>query len=107
VYVSEGPFTCTEAGEAEDRAGKTELRNINGSVYCVTESTEGAAGNIYSQYAYAFERDGSVVTLTFSTKTVQCGNFDEQQRRGCEQEKETFDLDLLVDQMVHTLKLKQ
>lgn len=107
VYVNEGPFTCTEAGEAQERAGKTELRNINGSLYCVTESTEGAAGSIYSQYAYAFERDGSVVILTFSTKTVQCGNYDEQQKQACEQERETFDLDILVDQIAHTLKLKQ
>jgi hypothetical protein len=107
VYVNEGPFTCTEAGEPHDRAGKTELRNINGSLYCVTESTEGAAGSLYTQYAYAFEKEGSVVILTFSTKTVQCGNYDEQQKRACEQEKETFDLEILVDQIAQTVKLKQ
>jgi hypothetical protein len=107
VYVNEGPFTCTEAGEPQDRAGKTELRNINGSLYCVTESTEGAAGSLYTQYAYAFEKEGSVVILTFSTKTVQCGNYDEQQKRACEQEKETFDLEILVDQIAQTVKLKQ
>lgn len=106
VYVNEGPFTCTEAGEIQDRAGKSELRNINGSVYCVTESAEGAAGSVYSQYAYAFEKDGSVVILTFSTRTVQCGNYDEQQRKACEQERETFDLDVLIGQIAQTLSFQ-
>lgn len=104
VELIEGPFECTEAGSPTDRAGVTQSRTINGTEYCVTEVVEGAAGSIYTQYAYAMEKDeDEQVILTFSTRSPQCGNFDEQQRIACEQERNSFDLDDLVDQIAETL----
>ncbi len=101
----EGEYSCTEAGEETARAGKTERRIINGQEYCRTVVTEGAAGSIYSQYAYVFERDGETFSMTFSTRAPQCGNYDEAQRLECEAELNSFDVDEIADQAAKALAM--
>ena len=96
-------FNCFEAGETEERAGRTELRDINGKEYCVTEIIQGAAGSIYTQYAYAFEYDEETVILTFSTQMPQCGNYPDAERLECENERMAFDLDGTVDRIARTV----
>jgi hypothetical protein len=95
-------FSCTEAGESEERAGRTDLKEINGREYCVTEIVQGAAGSIYTQYAYAFEKDGETVILNFSTQMPQCGNYPEMEKVQCENERLAFDLDKIVDKIART-----
>lgn len=97
------PYTCTEAGETTARAGRTEERTVNGTVYCITEESEGAAGSIYDQFAYIFEKDGAVYALSFTIRMVQCANFDESQQLACENERTGFNMDDLVDQIVGTI----
>jgi hypothetical protein len=96
-------FNCTEAGESIERAGRTELKEIHGREYCVTEIVQGAAGSIYTQYAYAFGRDGETVILNFSTQMPQCGNYPDMERVECENERMAFDLDSVVDQIARTV----
>ena len=105
VQILEGPFICTEAGEATDRAGKTEERTINSRIYCVTEVTEGAAGSIYTQYAYAFQTGNKAAILNFSLRLVQCGNYSKSERQDCENERETFNIDGIIDQIAQTFTL--
>jgi len=97
-------FSCTEGGQAGDRAGVTRLRTIDGHAYCVTEVTEGAAGSVYTQYAYAAERDGKTVIMTFSLRAEQCGNYDEPKKTECETERANFDIGGTIDAMISTLK---
>jgi hypothetical protein len=96
-------FSCTEAGNSTERAGATEMRTINGRNYCVTEVVQGAAGSIYTQYAYAYEKDGKTNILTFSLRFSQCGNYDEPSKSECENERQTFNPDDLLDQYARTL----
>jgi hypothetical protein len=104
IQITE-PFACTEAGEADNRAGQTIQRDINNRTYCVTTITEGAAGSVYHQYAYAFERNGQMPILTFSVQMPQCANFDEEEQAVCEEEQENFDIDQVIDLMVSTFEL--
>lgn len=106
VQVQTVPFTCTNAGTETGRAGKTETRMVDNRSYCVTTSSEGAAGSIYNQYAYAFQKGSRTVILTFTVRMVQCGNFDEPQKTACENEREAFDLDGTVDRIAQTLTMK-
>lgn len=103
LQVIEGPFECTEAGEETSRAGRTELETIGGRRYCVTRVAEGAAGSIYTSYAYAFEMGGDVAILTFSARAVQCGNYDEPQRSACDAERAAFDPGAVVDAVARTV----
>ncbi len=98
-------YSCTEAGEATARAGATEERTIEGTRYCVTLSSEGAAGSIYEQYAYVFEKDGQVLSMTFSIRLPQCGNYDETERLACEGERISFSIDELVHEIAQTIRL--
>lgn len=103
LQVLEGPFECTEAGSETARAGRTELDGISGRRYCVTRLTEGAAGSVYTSYAYAFETDGGIAILTFSARAVQCGNYDQPQRSECDAERQAFDPGALVDAIARTV----
>lgn len=97
-------FSCTEAGSEIERAGRTEMVAVGGRTYCRTTLLEGAAGSVYGQYAYAFPRGGGTAILTFTTRMTQCANYDEPARTACLDEREQFDLDALVDQIVRTLE---
>ncbi len=103
VALENGPFTCTAAGSPEARAGKTAKKIINNHEYCVTEVSEGAAGSIYLQYAYAFEKNGKVVIFTFTLQEVQCGNYDDPQKTECEKERASFNIDTVIDQIAESL----
>lgn len=103
--IRPGQFSCTEAGSVRARAGKTEHRDIGGEVFCVTRVDEGAAGSVYSQYAYAFARDVRVVTLTFTLRAVQCGNYDDPKKTRCEQERAAFDIDPVIAGIAATLRI--
>ncbi|MHB9139688.1 MAG: TspO/MBR family protein [Victivallaceae bacterium] len=114
VQVLNEPFTCTEAGEETARAGKTEKRLVDNREYCRTSIVEGAAGSIYTQYAYAFplystgstQADRKTAIFTFTTRATQCGNYDEAERKACEGEREAFDLDSVVDRMARSIKFR-
>jgi hypothetical protein len=99
LQVLNEPFTCTNAGSPEARAGRSETRVINGRTYCVTEVVGAAAGSVYKMFAYATEKNSKTAILTFTIREVQCGNYDEPEKTACEKERKDFNLDQLVDQM--------
>lgn len=103
AQVLNDAFDCVEAGTTDSRAGKTERRVVDSREYCVTTVSEGAAGSIYHQYAYVFQKDDSYVALTFTDRQTQCANYDEIQKAECEVERQTFNLDALVDRIAKTL----
>ncbi len=106
VAVVDGPFNCVETEtSASSKAGQTKKEIINGKEYCVTRVVEGAAGSTYTQYAYAGELDGRVAILTFSLRTPQCANYDKEKKAECETEVSTFDIGLIIDQIMSTLVL--
>lgn len=115
VQVLNEPFNCIEAGEETARTGKTEKRLVDNREYCRTSIVEGATGSIYTQYAYTFplystgstQADRKTAIFTFTTRATQCGNYDEAERKACEGERETFDLDSVVDRMARSIQFKQ
>lgn len=97
VSIENITFSCTEAGSQTGRAGETKKIIIHTHTYCVTTSTEGAAGSIYTQYAYARAKGDKTQILTFSLRFVQCGNYPEEEKTACESERSTFSIDTLID----------
>jgi hypothetical protein len=100
INTENTPFTCTEAGSETDRAGQTKQLVINNHTYCVTKITEGAAGSIYTQYAYARAKNNQTEIFTFSLQFVQCGNYSEPEKTSCEQERQMFDINTFIDQYI-------
>ncbi len=106
VQIENGPFVCTDAGEETSQAGATVERTIGGKQYCVTTVSEGAAGSMYSQYAYATELQGKVYFLTFTLRFVQCGNYSDPQKTACEKERASFNIDPIINEIVKTIAVK-
>jgi len=100
------PFTCTEAGSEIGRAGITQKQTIDGREYCVTKISEGAAGSVYTQYAYAFPLNGKTEVLTFSLRFPQCANYPDPQKTACVAERAPFDPGATIDRIAQTLKIK-
>jgi hypothetical protein len=97
VTIKNGSYTCTQAGDENARAGRTEERTIDGQKYCVTVVTEGAAGSIYNQYAYLTEAGNNQLKIsTFSIRLVQCGNYPEPKMTECQNERDSFNVDEYV-----------
>ncbi|MDE1970869.1 MAG: tryptophan-rich sensory protein [Patescibacteria group bacterium] len=103
VQIIHQAFTCKEAGSEFGRAGETRRRVIKGMTFCVTKESEGAAGSIYTHYAYAFGVHDNTVILTFSTRRVQCANYEAPTQQICEGERNSFDLDGLLDEIAQHL----
>lgn len=104
VQILDQAFSCTEGGSETSRAGGTVKKVINGREYCLTKVSEGAAGSTYTQYAYAFPRENKTVIFTFSIRYVQCGNYDESQKTECENLRQSFDLNTVIDKIAQTFK---
>lgn len=107
VAITDGPFACLEAGAENARAGRTELRRVDDRPYCVTKVVEGAAGSIYTQYAYAVEHGPQVLIFTATTRATQCGNYDEPHMAECQQERDAFDFDRVMDRVMQTVTFVQ
>ncbi len=97
IQIIDEPYSCTEAGDEFQRAGITEEKTIGNKTYCVTKVSEGAAGSVYTQYAYARAEEDKTRIATFSFRFVQCVNYDEPQQSECKIEQENFNSDLLVN----------
>lgn len=106
IAVNNGPFYCIEGGSEIAQVGKTQKIAINGREYCLTEESEGAAGSVYTQYAYSFPKNEKVLTFTFTLRSVQCANYDDPQKTQCEKERQTFDINSIVDRMAQSAELK-
>lgn len=110
VQITDGPFTCTEAGTETGQAGQTSRQTIDGRDYCVTRESEGAAGSTYTQYAYATklpQLPNKTVIFTFSLRFVQCDNYDEPQKTSCKEERASFDIGPVVGAMARSVAVPQ
>ena len=103
VALSDESFVCTEGGDEGSDTGSTESVTISGDEYCRTTTVEGAAGSVYAEYSYSFPVDSGTATLTFSTRSPQCDNFDGPPRTQCEEDQTSFNPDDLVSQISLTL----
>lgn len=102
VAMENKPFSCLEAGSETNPAGQTQKITVNNHTYCVTKETQGAAGSIYTQYAYARAKNSETEIFTFSLRYVQCGNYPEPKKTACEKERQVFNVDTFMDHYIQS-----
>lgn len=101
-------YSCVAGGDIPASGGLTEEKKSGTQErYCATIRSEGAAGSVYSMYAYEFPRGGQSVILTFALREVQCMNYDSPNKETCIAEQATFNPDALAERMARTLTLGQ
>lgn len=102
IVVSSDTFSCKEGNST---SGTTISKTIGKTTYCITANSEGAAGTIYTDYAYSFSKNNALVTFTFTLGYPQCANYEDPQKTQCENERQTFDLDALISEIAQSVKL--
>ncbi|MFA6467055.1 MAG: hypothetical protein WCV71_04305 [Patescibacteria group bacterium] len=105
VSLSNMAYKCpvTEAGSS--LPDRTMERQVDDRTYCVTATSEGAAGSVFTDYTYSRVRDGKLINITFALRYPQCDNYDDTQKSACKGERETFDLDSVIDKIAQSLSL--
>lgn len=101
--VTDDEFVCGRINLGNGPPEQNIPKTINGHAYCVTESSEGAAGSTYTTYTYLTVRGEKSVSLKFTLRYPQCLNYDDPKQSECLAERESFDLDALVDRMMDTV----
>lgn len=96
-----GDLVCVEA---TTEMGGTREAILQGNRYCITTMSEGAAGSVYTEYRYATEREGEHLALSFTIRSMQCGNYGEPQRSACERERSTFSIDELAARIMQSVR---
>jgi hypothetical protein len=81
------------------------LKTINNQIYCIRALSEGAAGSVYTDYSYSYILDDRIITVNLVLRYPGCSNYDDRRKTECEQERQTFDLDNIIDQITQTVQL--
>lgn len=105
VRPTQQPFACMQGGKQTQRGGQTSPQTINNTPYCVTAESEGAAGSTYTTYTYATPHKGASLTVSFTLRAPQCGNYDDPQKTACERERASFDVGSLADAIAQSVKI--
>jgi hypothetical protein len=102
VTITDGEFSCEKVNLGDGPPERMIPRMVDGRQYCVTDASEGAAGSTYTTYTYTTSREGNLISLNFVLRYPQCLNYDDSQKSECLAERETFDLDGVIDRIVGT-----
>jgi len=104
--IDNAVFSCQQGGLGiNGRPGMTIQKKINNIVYCIESVSEGAAGTFYTDYTYTFLKADKLVKLNFILAYPQCDNYNDPQKTECEQERQTFDLDVLINRIAESVRL--
>ncbi len=104
--IDNSVFSCEQGGLGiNGRPGMTIQKKMNNIVYCIESVSEGAAGTFYTDYTYTFLKDSKLVKLSFTLAYPQCDNYDDPKKTECEQERQTFDLDTLINRIAESVRL--
>ena len=93
-----GKLQQVKTNDSEEEAKITEQKDLFEEYELIKEEDQS------NLFYYEITKEGKVFILTFSTKSPQCTNYDGFQKVDCENEKKTFNLDVLVDHIFRTIK---
>lgn len=104
-WVENGEIECDETPLESSQALRISKKEINGHKYCIGAASEGAAGSVYTEYAYTTVIDGRVYLVKFVARYPNCSNYPDEQNEACIKEREAFNLDNLVDVEIEVMKI--
>ena len=103
VTITPGSFSCVETMGTSSLPSRTLKRTVDNRVYCLEAMSEGAAGSTYTDYVYTTQKDDKIITVKFTLRYPQCDNYDDPAKTNCKNERESFDLDGLIDRIVGSI----
>lgn len=104
VSISEGKLVCLETPLESSFPERTSLIQVDDRLYCVEAISEGAAGSVYTEYTYSTSLNEKLIKTSFTLQFPRCDNYDEDKKIECENEREVFDIDGIVDRIVKSVE---
>lgn len=95
-WVEKGEIQCQETPLESSLPLRSYKKELGGQKYCVAVASEGAAGSVYSQYAYGAVVGSDIHLIKFVARFNNCANYPDAEMKRCQEERENFDLDALV-----------
>ena len=96
-------LNCPQTPQESSFPHRITQRMVDQKIYCMEASSEGAAGSVYTTYSYSTIWNNNIVNLDFTLQYPRCENYDNPQQTACIYERESFDLDGVIDRIVDTL----
>lgn len=109
VQVGANPqifFSCEESVNQNPGVPSVHTETIDGRMYCVRTSSEGAAGSVYETSVYEMYTEGKLVTATVVMQKQNCLNYDDPKKSECQKEREAFHLDVIMDRILQSVKIQ-
>jgi hypothetical protein len=103
-WVENGEIECDETSLESSLPLRTSKKEINNRKYCISAFSEGAAGSVYTEYAYTTVIKDKVYVIRFIARYPQCDNYPEEESIKCKTERESFNLDVLIDKEIELIK---
>ena len=104
LSISEEKLVCEETAPESSLPKGASFRKINGKNYCVEFVSEGAAGSVYTEYDYSTVIDGKLIKMSFTLQYPRCDNYDDPKKTECSEERESSNLDEIIDGMISSLE---
>jgi hypothetical protein len=98
--IKDGEIECNETPLTSSLGAGVYKKVINDRVYCVNFSSEGAAGSVYTKYNYRTLKDNDIVSISVTIRATQCYNYDEPQATECITERESFNVDNFISDII-------
>jgi hypothetical protein len=105
IEITDNQFNCPETSLQDGSIEIVTNKIINNRTYCIKAINEGAVGSIYTIYFYSTPLNNKLLTLNFVLKYPNCENYDDSQKIQCQEERQSFNLDKLIDQIVQTITI--
>ena len=102
--IKDNEIECTETDLSLSLPFSISKREINNKKYCISASSEGAAGSVYTEYSYATVIENKVYSIKFIARYPQCDNYPEEESAKCKKERESFNLNGLIDKEIELIK---
>jgi translocator protein len=103
VTILIGNFSCHPATSTSSFLETSVQRLIEDHNYCVRSASGAAAGSTYTNYKYSREDNGRLLTVAFALRYPQCLNYDDPEQTACLNERQTFNLDSIVDRIANSV----
>lgn len=80
-WVENGQIECDETPLESSLPLRISKKEINGQKYCIGASSEGAAGSVYTQYAYTTVIGDNVYLVLFVARYPNCNNYPKRKEK--------------------------
>ncbi|MDK2949143.1 MAG: translocator protein [Patescibacteria group bacterium] len=100
INIKDGEIECNETPLTSSLGSGVYKKVINDRVYCVNMSSEGAAGSVYTKYYYHTLKDNDIISISVTIRATQCYNYDEPQATECITERESFNIDNFISNII-------